>query len=112
MKESPSTTPSEENMVRQGVSLPPTLLADARVKGGANFSAYIRDLIERDLAGGSPDVLAPSIMVDLARRLCGELVARDLAAKLGDADQPRKLAELLRASAAAQNEPANDKGQP
>jgi hypothetical protein len=64
-------------------------------------SAYVRRVVERDLAGDiSPtETLSPTVLVDLARQLGGELLARDLAEQLGDTDQPRELLALLRARA-------------
>lgn len=42
-------------------------------------SAYARAVIERDLAGGTPDSMAPTVLVDLTRELLGPRGAVDAA---------------------------------
>lgn len=86
-----------EKKTRQGLSLSPELLAAAKVRGRGNLSAYIRGLIERDLAGESAaqNALSQSIIVDLAEELIGKMDAGFLDDILKDYDQRLTLQEIL-----------------
>ncbi len=66
-----------DKKTRQGISLSPELLASAKVKAGANLSAYVRSLIERDLSGdqATPEATGENILVELAERLRPEPAA-------------------------------------
>ena len=61
-----------QKKTRQGLSLSPELLALAKARCGENLSAYIRGLIERDLAGDTGSVMASDVITSLATRLLGE----------------------------------------
>ncbi len=60
------------------------------------FSTYVTDAVERELQGLPPDAMSPTIVLDLARRLLGEPDALRMLARVGKADQPLLLRELLR----------------
>jgi hypothetical protein len=59
-------------------------------------SAYFRAAIERDIRGGGPaDALSPTVLVDLTRRLLGELDAEEMARAMEGKDQRQKLRRML-----------------
>jgi hypothetical protein len=92
-----SVTEIDEKFVRHSFSLPPELLD--RMRGVTdNMSAYVRQLIENDLAGKltQPEALSPTIIADLARVLSGEIDAQIIAKKLGSANQPMMLRQWVR----------------
>lgn len=55
----------------------------AKAEYSGKVSAYVRELIEQDLSvdksTSEADALSPTVIDELTRRLCGELVARELA---------------------------------
>lgn len=72
-----------------------------------NESAYIRFLIERDVAGegAAPDAMSPRILSELTRRLCGENAERLMNERLGSKNQPLELELILKNYAAHGAEP-------
>lgn len=72
--------------------------AEAKARYAGKISAFLRAAVERDLSGdtrGAPDAMSPTILVDLAKRLLGEIDAAELAHGLGNKDQPKKLRVML-----------------
>ena len=71
--------------------------AKAKTEHDGKISAYVRAVLERDLSGKgvTPDALSPTIMVDLTKALCGDLVSKGLLAALGERDQRIELGHLL-----------------
>jgi hypothetical protein len=68
----------------------------AEEEKAASVSAYVRRLVERDIEGGGPaDAMSPTVLVDLAKRLCGELTAESIAKAMAGADQRRELQRML-----------------
>jgi len=69
-----------------GISFPPGLHEKAKAKAGNNLSAYVCELIERDLAGPRPDDLparavssdSPTLIGDLAEMVCNPIVSNEL----------------------------------
>jgi hypothetical protein len=70
------------------------LLGRAVEHAGANFSDYVRDLVESDLDRRTPKALDADILTTLATRLCGERVGEKVHAVLANIDQ-RDLLELI-----------------
>jgi len=72
----------------------------AKQRYSGKVSAYVRDLIEKDLSGepvdGGTDALSPQILEELSRRLCGELIASELATQLAKGSQYPSQAHLLK----------------
>lgn len=82
-----------------GVYFDDALLEKGQAKAaaqGGKFSTYIQRLIESDLANEAPKPLSPTVIVDLTKTLSGELDAKAIAQKLGNADQPKLLRGWLR----------------
>jgi hypothetical protein len=90
-----------EKAKSKSVSLLPRLWEQVEAKAEASYrgnrSDYFRELAERDLNGvpQSHEALAPSVLVDLAKSLCGPLVAKELELKLAGLDQSRELARFI-----------------
>jgi hypothetical protein len=92
-----------DKSIKKSISFPPGLLESALGRAtsdhAGNLSRYLQVLIERDLSGDNePDPLSPTIIVDLARRLCGEMDAADIALRLeslGQVAQSKLLRNLL-----------------
>lgn len=91
-------------MSTHGFHLPEDSPLAAQIKKRAKdqhdgkVSAYVRSLVERDLAGETPDATSPTIIADLCRRLRGEIAAQlSGALATAHADQPAILATFLEA---------------
>jgi hypothetical protein len=69
-------------------------------KHDGKVSAYVRNLVEQDLLNDSgqteTNALSPTVIDELAKRLCGELVARELADGLATQSSYPNQAYLLR----------------
>lgn len=87
---------ADEKKARQGISIPPDLLASAKERAKNNLSAYVRGLIKKDLAGEEDaDALSTTVVVDLTRRLCGEIDATEMSYLIEGTSQPKVLREML-----------------
>lgn len=81
------------------------LIERAKKGGHASVSAYVRDVVERELSGGGPhDPASPEILVELARRLLGDIDAEDMDALMKGRDQRRELKWLLKSFLLQQSE--------
>jgi len=94
----------DSKYIKAGFSAPESLILRAKEKAGANFSAYVTRLIERDLDNLPLAPLSPTVIVDLARTLSGEIDARIIERRFGADDQPMMLRNWLRLIAEKPND--------
>jgi metal-responsive CopG/Arc/MetJ family transcriptional regulator len=92
----------EEKAKSKSVSLPPEMWK--AVEGVAerthagNRSAFFYDIVKRELSGADwiPNTLSTTILVDMTRRLLGDLTAEEMERIMAGYDQRKELAALLR----------------
>jgi hypothetical protein len=77
----------------------------ARQEKFASVSAYVRNVVKRDLARSGPyDAMAPTILVDLTTDLLGKLDAEEMDRATNGLDQRKELKEMLASYIAERSE--------
>jgi len=95
--------------VPEDSSLAKAVRARVSAEKHPSVSAYVRSVVERDVSGGGPsDAMSPTVLVDLTRRLLGELDAEAMAIVMSGRDQRRELQRALRAFLVPYPQPGDD----